>query len=181
MKRAVSHAHAGTFHEAAAGRVVLAHDERHLRRKLLTLEGGGEVMVDLPAAIVLEDGDALVLEDGARILVSAADEPLYAVTARDAVHLARLCWHLGNRHLPAEIGEDRILIGRDHVIRDMLAGLGATVTQIVAPFSPERGAYHGHGHSHAHGHGHGHGDRHGHDRSPDHPHGHDHGHRHRHD
>lgn len=167
MKRAVSHAHAGTFHEAASGRVVLAHDERHLRRKLLTLEGGGEVMVDLPAAIVLEDGDALVLEDGALVAVTAAQEPLYAVTARDAVHLAKLCWHLGNRHLPAEIGEDRILIGRDHVIRDMLAGLGATVTEIVASFSPERGAYHGHGHSHAHGHGH--------DHSPDHPH--EHGHR----
>ena len=157
MKRAVSHVHAGTFTQAA-GRVVLAHDERHLRRRLLTLEDGGEVLVDFPAAVVLADGDALVLEDGALVAVIAAPEPLYAVTARDAVHLARLCWHLGNRHLPAEIGKDRILIGRDHVIRDMLAGLGATVTEIVAPFSPERGAYHGHGHSHDH-----HGHRHHHD------------------
>ncbi len=155
MKRAVSHAHAGTFAQAA-GRVVLAHDERHLRRRLLTLEGGGEVLADLPAAIVLEDGDALVLEDGSLVAVTAAQEPLYAVTARDAVHLARLCWHLGNRHLPAQIEAARILIGRDHVIRDMLVGLGATVDEIVAPFSPERGAYHGHGHDHGHSKGHHH-------------------------
>lgn len=155
MKRAVSHAHAGTFTQAA-GRVVLAHDERHLRRRLLTLEGGGEVLADLPAAIVLEDGDALVLEDGALVAVTAAQEPLYAVTARDANHLAKLCWHLGNRHLPAQIEEARILIGRDHVIRDMLVGLGATVDEIVAPFSPERGAYHGHGHDHGHSKGHHH-------------------------
>lgn len=169
MKRAVSHAHAGTFAQAAGrvvlahvvlphvvlAHVVLAHDERHLRRRLLTLEDGGEVLVDLPAAIVLEDGDALVLEDGSLILVAAAPEPLYEVTARDANHLAKLCWHLGNRHLPAQIEESRILIGRDHVIRDMLLGLGATVEEIAAPFSPERGAYHGHGHSHDH-HGHHH-------------------------
>lgn len=162
MKRAVSHAHAGTFAQAAGrvvlAHVVLAHDERHLRRRLLTLEDGGEVLVDFPAAVVLADGDALVLEDGSLVTVAAAREPLYDVTARDANHLAKLCWYLGNRHLPAQIEESRILIGRDHVIRDMLTGLGATVTEIVAPFSPERGAYHGHGHSHDH-----HGHRHHHD------------------
>lgn len=153
MKRAVSHVHAGTFTQAA-GRVVLAHDERHLRRRLLTLEDGGEVLVDFPAAVVLADGDALVLEDGALVAVTAAQEPLYDVTARDANHLAKLCWHLGNRHLPAQIEAGRILIGRDHVIRDMLLGLGAHVSEIDAPFSPERGAYHGHGYSHGHHHHH---------------------------
>ena len=152
MKRAVSHAHGLTSSQEIAGRVVLAHDERHIRRKRLSLEGGGDVLVDFPSAIVLADGDALVLEDGTLIAVSAAQEPVYEITARDANHLAKLCWHLGNRHLPAQIEEHRILIGRDHVIRDMLIGLGARVTDVEAPFSPERGAYHGHGHDHDHGH-----------------------------
>ncbi|WP_312797608.1 urease accessory protein UreE [Tianweitania sp.] len=154
MKRAVSHAHGLTSSQEIAGRVVLAHDERHLRRKRLSLQGGGDVLVDFPSAIVLADGDALVLEDGSSIAVSAAQEPLYEITARDPNHLAKLCWHLGNRHLPAQIEEHRILIGRDHVIRDMLIGLGARVSDVEAPFSPERGAYHGHGDDHGHDHAH---------------------------
>lgn len=165
MIRAVSHVHAGSFDKAVSGRVVLAHDERHLRRKRLLLEGGGDVLVDFPAAIVLADGDALLLEDGSLVEIVAAPELLYAVTARDANHLAKLCWHLGNRHMPAQIEEGRILIGRDHVIRDMLLGLGATVEDIETAFSPERGAYHGTGHAHDHdtGHGHSHGHHHHHD------------------
>lgn len=159
MIRAVSHVHAGSFDKAVSGRVVLAHDERHLRRKRLLPEGGGDVLVDFPAAIILADGDALLLEDGSLVEIVAAREPLYAVTARDANHLARLCWHLGNRHLPAQIEEGRILIGRDHVIHDLLTRLGADVSEIMAPFSPERGAYHGQGHSHGHSHA-GHDDHH---------------------
>ncbi|MCR4266523.1 urease accessory protein UreE [Nitratireductor sp. ZSWI3] len=156
MIRATSHAHAGALPGTPFDSVTLAHDERHLRRKLLTLAGGDEVLVDFPAAVALADGDALVLEDGRLVEIRAAHEPLYTVTGRNRLHLARLCWHLGNRHLPAEIREDTILIGRDHVIRDMLAGLGATVREVTAPFSPERGAYHGHGHGHDHGHHHHH-------------------------
>lgn len=156
MSRATAHLRAGAYDGSPTGHVVLAHDERHLRRRLVALAGGGEVLVDFPETAVLEEGDALVLEDGTLVEVRAAEEALYEVTARDATHLARLCWHLGNRHLPAEIGADRILIGRDHVIRDMLLGLGATVTEITAPFSPERGAYHGHAHGHHHEHGHHH-------------------------
>lgn len=158
MIRATAHAHAGAHAGAHTGTlpgapyasVTLAHDERHLRRKLLTVSTGDEVLVDFPSAVALADGDALVLDDGRLVAIRAAEEPLYAVTARDRLHLARLCWHLGNRHLPAEISEDRILIGRDHVIRDMLTGLGATIEEINAPFSPERGAYHSHGHHHHH-------------------------------
>ncbi|MCT7377610.1 urease accessory protein UreE [Chelativorans salis] len=156
MPRAISHAHAGEFDGTPVGHVVLAHDERHLRRKLLTLKEGGDVVVDLPGAVALGHGDALVLEDGSLVEIVAAEELLYEVTARDRNHLAKLCWHLGNRHLPAQIDEERILIGRDHVIREMLLGLGATVREIAAPFSPERGAYHSHSHHHDHDAGHHH-------------------------
>jgi urease accessory protein len=126
--------------------IVLAADERRIRRKLLTLVHGDEVLVDFPQPITLEDRDVLVLEDGRLVEVIAADEKVYEITGRDSVHLARLAWHLGNRHLPTQIEEHRILIARDHVIKDMLLGLGATVTEIDEPFSPEHGAYHGHSH-----------------------------------
>lgn len=162
MRRAISHLRAGTYAGTPVGTVVLAHDERHLRRKLVALSNGGEVLVDFAQAIALDDGDALLLEDGGLVEVRAAEEALYEISAHDRTHLAKLCWHLGNRHLPAEIAEVRILIGRDHVIRDMLLGLGATVTEITAPFSPERGAYHGQAHHHDHDNhgGHGHEDHH---------------------
>ncbi len=132
--------------------VVLAHDERHLRRKLLHLKTGEMVMLDLKEAIMLADGDVLVLDDGGLVGVVAAPEPLLRIKGRDGRHFAELCWHLGNRHLPAEIGADYILIRRDHVIRDMLFGLGAHVQETEEPFHPVRGAYHGTGH---HGHDHG--------------------------
>jgi urease accessory protein len=145
MLRVISHIPA----ERAAGvpfdRLVLAHDQRRLRRKLLTLLGGAEVLVDFPAAITLGHHDRLELEDGRTVEVVAADEPLIEIRARDRAHLARLAWHLGNRHLPAQIDADRILIRNDHVIRAMLAGLGATLADVVEPFAPEHGAYHEHG------------------------------------
>ena len=172
--------------ETPAGRAVLQHDERHLRRRLIEMVDGRKVMVDLPETVVLEAGDKLVLADGGTVVIAAAYEPLYEVFARDPVHLLELAWHIGNRHLPAAIEPTRILILRDHVIQAMLEGLGARVKEIVAQFNPVRGAYSGHGeHSHAHAapahpaHGQ---DAHEHD----HDHGHDHGHNqgadgHRHD
>ena len=92
-----------------------------------------------------------MLEDGALVAVEAAAEPLAEVTAEPAA-LARLAWHVGNRHTPAEIGDGRLLIQRDHVIEDMLAKLGAAVRHVRAPFRPEGGAY-GHGRTHGHHHG----------------------------
>ncbi|MEP9386662.1 urease accessory protein UreE [Mesorhizobium sp. KR9-304] len=167
--RAVSIAPAGTASGEIAGRAVLPHDERHLRRRAIELtEGvveGGKVLVDLPEPVTLADGDRLVLEDGRQIEISAAPEELYDIRAHDAVHLAELAWHIGNRHLAAAIRADRILILRDHVIKAMLEGLGATVTDVVEPFTPVRGAYSGHGHAHDH-HDHGHDHSH-----PDHDHG----------
>lgn len=126
--------------------VVLAADERRIRRKLLTLTKGEEVLVDFPEATTLEDRDVLVLEDGRLVEIVAANENVYEITGRDSEHLTKLAWHLGNRHLPAQIEKHRILIARDHVIRDMLIGLGASVKELSAPFSPEHGAYHGHSH-----------------------------------
>jgi urease accessory protein len=182
--RAVSVAPAGSASGSVAGKAVLPHDERHLRRRAIELDDGGKVLVDLPEPVTLADGDRLVLEDGRLIEIGAAPEDLYDIRARDAVHLAELAWHIGNRHLAAAIEAERILILRDHVIKAMLEGLGAAVTDIVEPFSPVRGAYSGHGsHDHDHGHdhddhhhGHGQGERDAYGRLPGDPHyGHNHG------
>ncbi|MGQ2905586.1 MAG: urease accessory protein UreE [Neoaquamicrobium sediminum] len=152
--------------------VVLVHDERHLRRRVVELAGGDKVLVDLPEPTALEDGDLLVLDDGRTARIAAADEEVYEITPRDTLHLAELCWHIGNRHLAAQIETTRILILRDHVIKAMLEGLGATITDIVSPFNPVRGAYSGHSHGHDHHH-HGEADKFG--RLPGDPHyGHNH-------
>ncbi|MCL5777940.1 urease accessory protein UreE [Limibaculum sp. FT325] len=161
---------------APTASVTLSHDERYRRRGLLTTDQGEEVLLDLPEATELPDGGALVLEDGRHVLIRAAPEVLCEVRGTDPHHLLRLCWHLGNRHLPVAVGTDRLLIRHDHVIEDMLTRLGATVRPVTEPFHPEGGAYgHGrtHGHSHAHDphadpnahipHRHGHGHDHGHD------------------
>jgi urease accessory protein len=132
--------------EAPADQVLLEAGERHLRRKLLKLQSGGEVLVDLERTQMLESGDCLMLEDGRLIKVQAVAEALLEVRGRDAWHLTALAWHIGNRHLEAQIEVDRILIRRDHVIATMLEQLGATVTEVSEPFSPEHGAYRGHGH-----------------------------------
>lgn len=131
---------------------VLAHDERRIRRRMLTLVHGDQVLVDFPQPVTLQQGDMLRIEDGRHVDIVAAEEPLYEVRGRDAKHLMQLCWHIGNRHAKAQIANeyegigDRILILRDHVLRDMLLGLGATVTEISEPFSPLDGAYaHSHG------------------------------------
>ncbi len=146
--------------------VVLPQDERHLRRRVLTLQHGDKVFVDLAEAVMLNDRDVLVLDDGRHAEIVAADEELLEIRARNAVHLAELAWHIGNRHLAAQIEADRILILRDHVIRAMLEGLGATVADVHEHFSPLRGAYsgdpHGHGHGHRHDHDHDHNHGHGH-------------------
>ena len=130
--------------------VALEHSERRLRRKLLRLRGGDEVMVDFPQTLTLEHGSALELEDGRIAGIIAADELLYEVRARDTAHLVRLAWHIGNRHTSAQLETTRILIKRDHVLRIMLEGLGATVSDVTEPFFAEHGAYHSHGdHNHA--------------------------------
>jgi urease accessory protein len=180
--RAVSVAPADSAAGDVAGKAVLAHNERHLRRRAVELADGSKVLVDLPEPVTLADGDRLVLEDGRQIEVGAAPEELYDIRACDSVHLAELAWHIGNRHLAAAIEAGRILILRDHVIKAMLEGLGATVIDVVEPFTPVRGAYsghghddHGHSHDHHHDHGHDHGERDAFGRLPGDPHyGHNH-------
>lgn len=141
--------------------VVLGHEERHIRRKVLTLQHGDEVLVDLPRAVVLDHGSRLVLEDGRHVEVIAGEEELIEVRAGAGAALPELAWHLGNRHHPVQIETERLLAARDHVIEDMLIGLGATVTRVSEPFQPVRAAYHAHGHGHAHGDAHGRGHGHG--------------------
>ena len=114
--------------------------------------------------------------------LAAAPEPLLEIRCRDAHHLVRVAWHLGNRHLPTQIFEDRLRIRVDHVIEDLARKLGAEVARIEAPFDPEGGAYghgrtHGHDHGHSHSHSHDHGHAHGHSHDPVHGH-HHHGHSH---
>lgn len=120
-------------------------------------------LLDLAEARLLRHGDGLVLDDGRVIEVMAVPEALHAVEGSDARHLLALAWQIGNRHLAAQIEPERILIRRDHVIRDMLEGLGARVTEIEAPFDPEGGAYGGGHHAHDHGEGHHHHGDHHHD------------------
>jgi urease accessory protein len=180
--RAVSVLPAGSGGATApSGHAVLAHDERHLRRRAIELSDGSKVLVDLPEPVALNDGDRLVLEDGRHLEISAAPEAVYDIRARDGVHLTELAWHIGNRHLAAGIEADRIVILRDHVIKAMLEGLGATVREVSEPFKPVRGAYSG-GHDHGQAQAHSHADAHSHSHSESHSHSHSHaGHHHDHD
>lgn len=133
--------------------MLLAHDERHVRRRAMKMQDGQKVLIDLPEPVMLNHGDLLVLDDGTKVRVEAAEEALYDVQAKDPVHLAELAWHIGNRHLAAEIGQGGIRILQDHVIRTMLEKLGATVKETRAPFVPVRGAYSGSAAHHGTDHG----------------------------
>ena len=135
--------------------ITLDETARHRRRMKMVSDGGIEFLLDLPEARLLRHGDCIVLDDDRVIKVVAEPEALYKVHARDPHHLLQLAWQLGNRHLPTQILEDYVLIRRDHVIKDMLIGLGAEVIEIIAPFDPEGGAYGDH-HSHSHSNGHSH-------------------------
>lgn len=126
--------------------VTLAHDDRHRRRIRLVGEGGLEFLLDLPEARTLRDGDRLLLDDGRCVLVRAAEEELLELRAGDAAGLARLAWHLGNRHTPVQVLEGALRIRADHVLEHLLREhLGAVVAPVRAAFEPEGGAY-GHGH-----------------------------------
>ena len=127
--------------EAPADTVVLDFDDRHRRRMAMTGTRGLEFLLDLENAVALRGGDALVLEDGRLIEVVAAPEPLIEIRGADPLHLVRIAWHLGNRHLPTQIVGKGLRIRRDHVIEEMVKGLGARVIEIEAPFDPEGGAY----------------------------------------
>ncbi len=148
LPRAIDVAPGGT----ATDFIELSYEARLLRRRRLETASGRSILADLPGAVSLGDGDRLLLDDGGRIEVRAAPEDLLQVTG----DLARLAWHIGNRHTPCQIDAQRLLIRRDHVLADMLRGLGAELREVVEPFTPEGGAY-GHGRTMGHDHGHSHG------------------------
>lgn len=176
MIRASVHIPAERRSGPASDSITLAQDQRDRRRIALTSDNGIAFLLDLPERVLLRHGDGLVLEDGRTLEIQALPEPLQEVRANDTAHLLRLAWHLGNRHLEAQIEPDRILIRRDRVITDMLERLGAKVSKVIEPFNPEGGAYgqaasgqaHGHDHGqdqgqeHSHGHGNDQGDDHDH-------------------
>lgn len=157
---------------APADSVTLDRQARFRRRIVMTTDRGAELLLDLPEATYLAEGDALELANGDLVAVKAAPEPLLEIRARDPHHLMRIAWHLGNRHTPTELADGAIFIATDHVLADMVTGLGGEVRAVTRPFEPEGGAYGGHGPLHS-GHHHGHGHHH-----HDHDHHHDHNHHH---
>lgn len=140
-------AHAG----CVSGELVLPYDQREKCRLRATLAGGAEVAVFTVRGSVLRDGDLLTGADGIVVRVRAACEPTYLVRCADAHTLLRCAFHLGNRHTQAQLGDGFLRIRRDPVLREMLAGLGATVEEESAAFEPEAGAYGG-GHGQHDGH-----------------------------
>jgi len=151
MHNASIHRPAGHWpKEEVAGTLTLDFDTRHRRRIRLTVDQGEDVLLDLPKAIAMADGDGLQLDDGRWLEVQAATEPIVEVRHKNSHQLARLAWHLGNRHLPTEIRDRVLRIRPDHVIEDMLRGFGAYLLKVEAPFQPEGGAYGGNGHHHDH-------------------------------
>lgn len=177
--RLIQHARGGHWpSEQARDAVRLDYEARYRRRIALSTVGGAEVLLDLPKAVPMAGGDGLLSEDGGWITVEAADEPVVDIRAETPEKLARLAWHLGNRHLATQIGDGWLRIRPDHVIEAMLEGLGARVVRVEAPFQPEGGAYGDHAH-HPHDHQHVPHD-HSHEHSHDHAHGHSHSHGHAH-
>ena len=132
--------------------VSLTFDLRHRRRIALTTDTGAALLLDLAQTQHLRDGDGLETDAGGVIRVAALAEPLLELTAPDPAALARLAWHLGNRHLPVQILSGALRIRPDHVIADMARGLGAAARALSAPFDPETGAYAAGPHDHHHHH-----------------------------
>lgn len=174
MHRVCTITPAGTWNAATAiDRVTLDADDRQRRRIVLTGENGTRVLLDFDKPVTLRDGDGLVLDNGAVVLVSGLPEPLAEIAASSPRDFVRIAWHLGNRHTDVQMAGGRIRIRRDHVLEDMLRGLGATVTTIEAPFDPQGTVPHSHDHPHGHGYDHDH-HGHGHYHHHHHHHGHDH-------
>ena len=153
MERAIAHFPRDDWpSELAEDGVTLNFDNRHRRRIRLCTDGGEDILLDLPKAIAMANGDGLQVSDGRWLAVHAAPEPLLEIRCTTPLALLRMAWHLGNRHLPTDLNTERLLIRPDHVIEGMVRGMGAQVAQICAPFQPEGGAYDIHSSDHRHGH-----------------------------
>ena len=145
---ATIHRPAGHWPEhEAVGALTLDFEGRYRRRIRLVTDQGEEILLDLSKAVPMADGDGLQLSDGRWLRVQAAVEPVVEIRHKDPVQLVRLAWHLGNRHLPTQIGEEVLCIRPDQVIQTMLEGFGALLRRAQAPFQPEGGAYGSHGHT----------------------------------
>ena len=142
------HIHRDVTRSDADMEVTLNFEARFLRRRRMATDCGISFTVDLAETVSLHEGDAFLLEDGRQILIKAAAEPVLEIRHTD---LAKIAWHIGNRHTPCEVKGDYLVIRRDHVLEDLLAQLGATLVKTDAAFNPEGGAYGiGRTHSHAH-------------------------------
>jgi urease accessory protein len=137
---------------SATDAVLLDFDMRHRRRIALRTEAGRDVLLDLPQAVRLRDGDGLRLDTGEIVRVQARPEPLMEIDAPDPGVLVRIAWHLGNRHLPVQVASAHLRIRADHVIAEMVTELGGTWRSVEAPFDPEAGAYAGRHHHDDHDH-----------------------------
>ncbi len=144
MRRAISvHMRGSWADERAVDTVTLAYLDRHRRRIRLVANSGDTFMLDLPRAHHLAEGDGLELADGGCIRVRAAPEPVLEIEVEDPTLLLRIAWHLGNRHLPVQVQGERLRIRADHVVAEMVTGLGGRLSPLDAPFDPETGAYAG--------------------------------------
>ena len=156
--------------------LILPYAQRQAHKGFVFGVKGTCVELDLVEPVRLRTDDALLLDDGTMVEVVAEPEPLIEARAADLAALARLAWHLGDRHVPVQVLDRRLRLKRDPAIEALLEGLGAKLVAIDAPFEPEGGAYaviaeHQHHHDHQHGHHHDHGHDHDHDQGH-HPHGH---------
>ena len=149
MRRVASIKPSGEWPAASAiDRVVLDAGDRNRRRIVMRGQNGTEFLLDVAKPVSLRDGDGLVLDDGSIVLVSGVHEKLIEISAGSALEAVRLAWHLGNRHTDVQIVHDKIRIRRDHVLEDMLRGLGAKLSPLDTAFDPEPAAP-----SHEHDHG----------------------------
>lgn len=190
MPRAMQHVLAANRTPGrVADTLILTYAQRTAQRGFLFGVNGTCIELDFAEAVRLRTDDALLLDDGGFAEVVAEAEPLFEVRAADPAALARLAWHLGDRHVPIEVKPNRLRLRRDPGIEKLLQTLGAKVAAIEAPFEPDDDDvlgqdhhahdHHSHDHhDHAHDH-HGH-DHHHHDHAHDHGHHHDHGHPHGH-
>lgn len=137
----------GAYAVDVKGRLELPFDKRQKSRLRAQLDSGEDVALNLPRGEVLRGGDLVVTSDGRIVEIVAQAEQVVHVVCAEATALARAAYHLGNRHVPVQLGEGFLRITADHVLEDMLQGLGATLTRMDAPFEPEAGAYAG-GHHH---------------------------------
>lgn len=140
-----------------ADTVILDYAQRSMQKVTVTGVKGGSFEIDLAGPARIATDDVLQLDDGNLIEVVAAPEPLIEAHASDLSQLARLAWHLGDRHVPAQLFANRIRVRAEPAVEELLNTLGARLARIEAPFEPEGGAYASElGHAHAHGCAHGH-------------------------